>query len=329
MNTRSIIAAALLALMLAAQPASAQNFNYALAGASPGGLWTLLGTGLDAAIRAAYPGSTITYQTSGGGFANAMLLQQKRVPLGIIQNVELRLATAGQEPFKGPITELRALAQLYSFSATQMVMSKSFADKYGIASVEDIVAKKPPIRFGINKRGNAAFNVIEKIFEAAGASLDDVRKWGGHVVYAASAEQVDLIKDRRLDMTTNVVFVGNNTVLEIAQSQDVILVGMSAAVRRKVMGELSIAEYVIKAGAYPWLKHDVPTLSMSAVLVAHASLDDKVAYDLTRAIVQHLDRIREVHKAMEELTPQALAGETAIAYHPGAIKAYREAKLMN
>lgn len=316
-------------LSLMAGQVGAQTFNYPLAGASPGGLWTLLGTGLDAAIRTAYPGSTITYQTSGGGFANAMLLQQKRVPLGIVQNVELRLAAAGQEPFKAPITELRALAQLYNFSATQLVMSKAFADKHGIATVEDIVAKKPPIRFGINKRGNAAFTVVEKVFEATGASLDDVRKWGGQIVYAASAEQVDLIKDRRLDMTTNVVFVGNSSVLEIAQSQEVILVGISEAVRRKVMADLSIAEYVIKAGAYPWLKRDLPTLSMSAVLVAHAAMEDKVAYDLTRAIVQHLNKIREVHKAMEELTPQALASETAIAYHPGAIRAFREAKLMN
>ncbi|MBM3600296.1 MAG: TAXI family TRAP transporter solute-binding subunit [Alphaproteobacteria bacterium] len=324
-----IAAIVLLAFVSLAPQAGAQGTNYVMAGASPGGLWTLLGTAVDRAVRTAYPGSSVTYQTSGGGFANAVLVQQKKAPLGLVQNVELKLAVEGKEPFKAPITELRAIAQLYNFTATQMVLTKAFADKYGIATVEDIATKKPPIRMGINKRGNAAYNMVQKIFEAAGISLDDIPKWGGQVVYAASAEQVDLIKDRRLDMTTNVVFVGNNTVIEIAQTHDVVLVGMSKPVRDKVKAELGVEDYVIKAGAYPWLKQDLPTLSMSVALVTHAQTEDKVAYDLARALIEHLDKVREVHKAMQELTAPALAGERVIPYHPGAIKAYKEAKLMN
>ena len=49
-----------------------------MCGASPGGLWSLLGAGVDQAMKAAYPGSVVTYQTSGGGFANVGLLSQKK-----------------------------------------------------------------------------------------------------------------------------------------------------------------------------------------------------------------------------------------------------------
>ena len=49
---------------------SAQAENYILAGASPSGLWTSVGTGIDNAVRAANPEDLVTYQTSGGGFAN-------------------------------------------------------------------------------------------------------------------------------------------------------------------------------------------------------------------------------------------------------------------
>ena len=70
---------------LASVPATAQPINMTLVGASPAGLWSSLGVGIGAAVAAAYPGSTITYQTSSGGLANAQLVSDGRVPLGIAQ----------------------------------------------------------------------------------------------------------------------------------------------------------------------------------------------------------------------------------------------------
>ena len=71
MNILKISAAAGLALGLAL-PAQAQTVNESVCGASPGGLWSLVGAGLDAAVKAEAPGSTITYQTSSGGLANVV-----------------------------------------------------------------------------------------------------------------------------------------------------------------------------------------------------------------------------------------------------------------
>ena len=57
------------AALFAAHPVSAAS-NITLCGGSPGGLWSLLGAGLDAAVRKIEPDTTVTYQTSSGGFAN-------------------------------------------------------------------------------------------------------------------------------------------------------------------------------------------------------------------------------------------------------------------
>ena len=70
-----------LAMGLAATAAQAQTYNLTLTGASPGGLWSRIGGGVDAAIAAAYPGSTITYQTSSGGLANIPMVAGGKVPL--------------------------------------------------------------------------------------------------------------------------------------------------------------------------------------------------------------------------------------------------------
>ena len=66
-------------LAMCTVPASAQaQLNLTLTGASPGGLWSLLGAGIHAAVAAEYPGSAVTYQTSGGGLANVMLVSDGR-----------------------------------------------------------------------------------------------------------------------------------------------------------------------------------------------------------------------------------------------------------
>ena len=80
------------ALMALSGPGYAKVYTLTLCGASPGGLWSLLGAGVDAAMKAAYPGSTVTYQTSGGGFANVGLLRQKKCDLAIVHDVEAKLA---------------------------------------------------------------------------------------------------------------------------------------------------------------------------------------------------------------------------------------------
>ena len=124
-NRKLLMAAA---LALASAAAWAQGpYRMTLSGASPSGLWTILGVGIDGAVKASFPGSTITYQTSGGGFANIALLDQGKVELGLAHDAELRVAQQGGKPFTKPVTSLRAIALMYDWAPMQMVMrSPSF-----------------------------------------------------------------------------------------------------------------------------------------------------------------------------------------------------------
>jgi len=158
MNTRkSVFAGIVLGLAAFATAAPAQaNYNLVLCGASPGGLWSLLGAGVDGAVKAAYPGSTVTYQTSGGGFANVALLDQKKCDLAIIHDAEAKAALNGSEPFKSAITSMKTIAVLYTWAPMQLIVNKDYAEKNGITTMEDIAAKKLPINVLLNRRGNVA-----------------------------------------------------------------------------------------------------------------------------------------------------------------------------
>jgi len=326
MHKISLLIGAVL-LNAAAGTAAAEVYNYTLAGASPGGLWTSLGVGIDAAVKAAYPGSTITYQTSGGGIANIVMLEQKKAQMGIAHDAELKLAVDGAAPFKAPDKDVRALVNLYDWAPMQVFMTKSFADKHGIKTFEDIAAKKPPMRVALNKRGNIAHGVGEQMLKAIGVTPEDIKKWGGEVTLAASAEQTDLMKDRRADLLINSLFVKHGSLLELEQAVDVVLLPLAPQTIDKVAKEAGIKSFTVPAGSYKLQPNPVPTVTLSAGLMVNAAMDEKTAYNLTKALVQNIDKIREVHKSMQALTPQLMASPIVVANHPGAVRYFKEAGL--
>ena len=116
------------AIILAATPTFAGS-NITLCGGSPGGLWSLLGAGIDAAVRKIEPDSTVTYQTSSGGFANIVQVAQGKCDLGIVHIGEVLIAQKGEEPFKEPTGGVAAVSMLYDWAPMQWVIDKSFAEE--------------------------------------------------------------------------------------------------------------------------------------------------------------------------------------------------------
>lgn len=322
---RSVVAALALAAgaALSLPGAARADYNLTLCGASPGGLWSLLGAGVDGAMKAAKPGSTVTYQTSGGGFANVALLQQGKCDLAIIHDAEATAAIKGDEPFSEPITSLRTIAVLYTWAPEQFIVNKSFAEEHGITTMEDIAAKKIPINILLNRRGNVVSAIGESMLEAAGASIEDIESWGGSVTFAASKEQGEMMRDRRADALLNSLFVNHRSIQQLAQAIDVTLIPISEATANEVVEEWNISKYTIPASAYAWNDKDVLTVTVQAQLFVREDADPQMVRDLTTALVEHVDQMQGVHKAMQPLDPELMASATAVEYHPVAAEVYK------
>ena len=318
------------ALALGTSVANADDaMTMTISGASPGGLWSMLGSGIDAAVREAAPGSVMTYQTSGGGLANVAIVSQNQAELGIIHNIELKVAAEGKAPFSAPITNLRAIAVLYDWAPMQMVLTKAFAEDHGITSIRDIVDKQAPVRIAVNQRGNMVEAVNRAIFEAYGASWDDIESWGGQVVYSPGGEMNNLFNDRRIDMGGNGVFVPDRRFVEASRNQDMVMLPLEPEVIETVAAATGADPYVIDGGGYEWQTEDIPTVALSAVLVANDAMSDEAAYKLTKALLDNIDSVRGVHRAMGGLKPELMPTLGVIAYHDGALRAYREAGLLD
>ena len=324
-NRRSLIAALALtaSASLALPPMAHAQYNLTLCGASPGGLWSLLGAGIDGALKESMPGATVTYQTSGGGFANVAQLDQGKCDLAIIHDAEATAAIKGEQPFKTPVKSMRTVAVLYTWAPEQFIVRKDFADEHGITTMADIATNKVPIRILLNRRGNVVSAIGESMLEASGASIKDIESWGGSVTFAASKEQGEMMRDRRADALLNSLFINHRSIKQLASAIDVVLIPISEDAADKVSREWAINPMTIPAAAYDWNDDDVLTVTVSAQLFVREDADPKMVTDLTTALVEHISVLQGVHKAMAPLDTKLLAGAKAVPYHPAAAAVYK------
>lgn len=313
------------AVALAASPVAAQTYNLTLCGASPGGLWSLLGAGIDAAVKQSFPGSTVTYQTSGGGLANVGLLDEGNCDLAIIHDAEVKAALNGDEPFQGPIDSMATIAQLYTWAPMQAIVNADYAEEHGLTRLEDIAEKQLPIEIALNRRGNVVSTIGEDMLVAIGASPEQIEEWGGNVQYAASNEQGDLMRDRRVDMILNSLFVNHSSIRELASAIDVRLLPITEETAQKVIDDWNIQTFTIPADAYEWSDADVLTLTVSAQLFARNDADAQMVQDVTQALVDNIGELQGVHSAMAPLDVELMAAAGAVAYHPAAEEVFTQA----
>lgn len=316
--------AAALGLMFAA-PASAMNIT--LCGASPGGLWQLLGAGLDAAVRAVEPGATVTYQTSSGGFANIVQTQAGTCDVAIVHLGEVVIAQRGEAPFSEPVEGFVAVSLLYDWAPMQWVIDRSFADQHGLESIADLATTTPRLNIVMNRRGILPFILAEQALLAAGISLQDIQSWGGDIQYQGSANAAEMMQDRRADAWVNATFIGDRAVNAIANSRSITLLSVPEPVIEAMAETYGSIPYTIPAGAYDWLDREVRTFGASAALVATTDTDPEIIRLLATAIAEHTDQIQSVHGAMQAFDGQLAASITRLEYHPVADEIYRAAGL--
>jgi TRAP transporter TAXI family solute receptor len=330
-TTLAIVAGA---LALSAPAAAQQKYNLTIAGYSPGGLVSTVGAGLDKALNTAYPGSTLTYQTSSGGLANAMLLEQNKVPLALISNTELDIAIKGKPPINKPLKDLRILFHPYSpgsrFQATHVLANKSWADKHGIATVADIAKKKPPMRIAVNRPGNVDGDVGLAVLSQNGISQDDIKAWGGQVVRAASQEQTSLMLDRRLDAIIFGISINHPRIQEMANGLELVMLPITEPTAQKIVDDLGGKTCTIKANEYKFLAADSASVCVGMSVVVRADMDEQLAYNITKGVVEQIDKYKAAHRLLQKVvTIESLTEKGQAPFHPGAEKYLREKRLVN
>lgn len=318
-TNRLCLISALTTALFVAPPASAGS-NITLCGGSPGGLWSLLGTGLDSAVRQIDPGSTVTYQTSSGGFANIMQVKQGKCDIAIVHVGEIVIANRGEAPFKEPIDGIAAISMLYDWAPMQWVTDKGYAEANNLTSIGDLADFDGKFNLVVNRRGILPSILAEKSLEAAGTGFEQIEQHGGSVQFQGSKTAAEIMQDGKADAWVNATFVGSGSIKSIANSRAVTLLSVPDDVITLMQENYGSKRVTIPAGAYEWLDHDVTTFGAQAALVTSQTADADMVALVTRAVLEHPEEIQKVHKAMGAFDGALAASITQIGYHPAAVE---------
>ena len=163
-----------------------------------------------------------------------------------------------------------------------------------------------------------------RVIEAAGLDKDkDMRRERLGV-----AESTNAIKDGKIDAYFWVGGLPTAGVTDLAATPGVKLKLIDHG---EVLDKMN-AKYggiysadVIPAQTYPGQDKDNQITSVQNILVANASMPDKVAYDIVKTFIEHRDDLIAVHGEAKniELAKQITAN-SAIPWHPGAVKYFTE-----
>jgi len=326
-----MLGATILSLFLGSAAANAQPYNLSLAGFSPGGLLSALGLGMDSALSTAHPGSAVTYQTSSGGLANAMLIAQGRVPIGLISDHEIPIAWFGRPPFK---TEMKNLRLLFSpivgesrFLLSHVIATRSWALANGVKTFADLKGK--PMRIAVNRPGNIDGDLSLAMLKEVGVTPSSIAAAGGQLVRAASSERKSLMLDRRIDLFIAAISYNHPDIAEMAKAVDVIMLPIDEAVSKAVSKEWNTSQCKVGQGESKFLEADSFNPCIGVGVYASEGMSEETAYRFTKAMFENVDKIRASHRALGGVvTPARMASPGLIPFHPGAEKYLREANLL-
>ena len=236
------------ALALAAVPALAQSGGLkkiTLSGGSVGGAWSAVGTAIGETIRRESPGVAFGYEP-GREAANIQLVSQGKVELGIAHAQLAKRAQAGEEPFKAPVTNLRAIALIDPQAAVQILVREDS----GIDSFEAVLAAKKPVRVVLNQRGTLMAVTGEEVFKAYGITAKDIEGWGGRIHHVDYNAGLEMMKNGQADIIINMLAFPSGQINSATREMKVKMLGISPAASAKLNALLGTAPIAVPAGTY-------------------------------------------------------------------------------
>ena len=181
-----------------------------------------------------------------------------------------------------------------------------------IKSLADLKGK----RIAIAPPGSAARFLAESTLEAYGLTAKDYKPF-----FLSHAEQASAMQDGTIDM--GCIFAGAPTaaVLDLATTQDIILLSVGPEEMKKVLKVHPYCkEFTIKAGTYRGQNAPVKTFSTPSIIITHAEVEPELVYAVSKAILEHTPELKEIHPTGAEYTLADAADGVAIPLHPGAAK---------
>jgi len=306
------LGSAAIALAFAA-PVSAQQLK--MMTGPQGGSWYPLGGAIQGIIEKAIPGASMQV-LPGAGISNIKGVQTGKAELGFGNAVSSVDGVNGQAPFDSKQDNVCQLATLY-FQYFHMV---GLADA-GIKTVADAKGKA----LTTQQKGNTGEQMTRDVLKVYGLDYGQMSK----VNHSSYTDSVSQLKDGHAQVFTLITTVPASSVMDLASARDIRVLEVPDE-KLKALQQINRGydKRIIKAGSYPKQDKDVQTIGTWTHLVASCKLPEDTVYKITKALATNVENLGNVVSAVKGLTVKDMATDVGVPYHPGALKYYKEAKVL-
>lgn len=311
-----IISAAVLlifsAVLFVGCGATGSNKFLNIATGGTAGTYYPIGGAMAEILNKAIPGMNASAQSTGATVANINMLKEGSVDLAIVQNDITYYAVNGTEMFKDKKVEnLRGIAALYPETCQIVTLEAT-----GIKSIADLKGK----RVAVGAAGSGAEANARQILAAYAMSYDDIDEQ-----YLSFGEAASALKDGNVDAAFVTAGFPTAAVQDITSQKKVRLLPIDDD-----KADALIAKYPfytktkIPAGVYADFDEEISGIAVMAILIATDNVDDKLGYDITKALFDNLEKLQASHSAAKQITRQSVKNGMSIELNAGAERYYKE-----
>jgi uncharacterized protein len=285
--------------------------HLSIGAAGEGGIFYPLGSGMAALLSSAIPDLEAVFEQTDGSKDNIRLLDAGKIQIALAFADDAWDASQGLLDEVPDKVAVRALLATYSSHLHIVALEGA-----GIETVGNLGGKR--ICAGPARGGSEGMAL--RVLDAFGLGSQQLN---GYVTmdYAAGAAA---LRERRLDAFLYNSGVPAAMISDLAAAPGVrikLIANGSAALKLALRYRFYFPAPIPKS-TYMGIERDVSTVAQAVLLLAHARLEDSLAYEITKAIVERAPQLGASHPAAREITLQNAVRGSPVPFHSGARRYY-------
>jgi uncharacterized protein len=301
--------------------ASGEEYKLTVASGVIGGGWYTSMAGLFDIVHTNTPDIKAQI-VPGAGMSNQPRVGTKEADLAWGISPFVIAATKGESPFDKAYKDIRCIINANDIFALQFIVARDFP----FNKIEDILAKKYPIKLAVVPEGVSDAYAFRKLLEFYKVDIKTVESWGGKIMRAGYPDQVQLMQDKHVEALFENTFVPSNPVLQLQPFRKLKYLPLEKRLI-EYFSKLGFIPWEIPANAYQEQTVPVPTVSNSSVLIVNSKVPDDAVYKITKILVEKAADIKRI-PTLENWDPKKGIKNLPGPLHPGAEKYYKEKGLL-
>jgi TRAP transporter TAXI family solute receptor len=310
---RCLVGAALL-LMVPLMGIGHSQQHMTIGTASLGGAFYPVGNGVAEIVTRYAPGIKMTAEVTGGSTENPRLVGTGQTDIGITNANHAFQAYRGEAPFTKKY-DVVAIGALHG-----SVLHIVTIDKTGVRSIPDLRGKK----IAAGPTGGGSIPMLKAVL----AVYPEVKFEDLKPSYVSYSDGITALKDGNVQAALVGAGVPAAAVMELGVGHRVRFVEISEEKMAEITKKFPYhTREVIPAAVYKTDKDEV-VMGVRNLLVVSSQMNEKIAYEITKAIYSNLDKLATYHASLKHVILKDAVQVTGVPFHPGALKFFKEKGLI-